>query len=496
MNGSPSANPTALEISRPFFASSLLHRLQPKLHLLVCCFGGLLLLTSGCKMLEKHLAESEQCFLSGQYQAGIDAIPEPAEATSEALLPNLYRSSNHLMSAQYDLCLNDLILAEGGLDEQDESINWFNDYYARTYDGLMVYTYRALMYLILGKAEDARVAFNRLEECQGAASRRSEKFITKAQQDVASERSNPKNSSALSYLDKTNSDADNQEKLNKYQHLLDHWEPYADYQSPIGRFLSGTFRLFYLADPNDADKACFQLKSAYGMTNSEVAMALYELADMRADGQIGEEDIANYVVVVFENGMGCVKEEVRYELEVPYIEPIYVGIALPTLVEQEAAYPYLALTDGIQRIGVTSPLCDMDRLIVTEFQKELPSIIAKEVSSAVIKVALQIVAIEVTRRKFGDLAAMVVSMVGSYLSDFTTNADVRGWNLLPKEYQVALVQRPASGLLGIATPNSSLPFTEVELPPGPAIVYLKIPVTGLPALVTVMGPNMESDNAQ
>ena len=85
-------------------------------------------------------------------------------------------------------------------------------------------------------------------------------------------------------------------------------------------------------------------------------------------------------------------------------------------------------------------------------------------------------------------AALLVGLVGSAISYVTTNADVRGWNLLPKEFQAAGIRRPASGRLDIAAPGIAAPFVQVELPPGPALVYVKIPVAGNPALVTVMGP--------
>ena len=451
-----------------------------------CCF--LLLLASGCRSLERQLADSEELFWSGQYQAAADAIKVPAEPTSEALLPNLYRASNHLMAAQFDQCLNDLVLAEDGFIEQDNSVNWMGHYLGRTYDGLMVQTYRALTYLILGDSEYARVAFNNLELRQGEASRRSRKAIEKAQGEIDAEREKSASQGTLGYLDSTLQNSDNQAKLEQCQRLLDQWGAYADYESPIGRFLSGLFRLFYLTDQSDADKAIFQLKRAYGMTNSEVAKMLWDLAEMRADGKISRTAMQDYVVVVFENGVGPVKEEQRYELFIPYEDPIYVGIALPMLVEQDAAYPFLTLLDGNQTIGQTTTLCSIDRLVATEFRKELPWIITKEVTSAVIKAVLQVVAIEVTRNNYGGLAAIGVGLVGSGLAYVTTSADVRGWNLLPKEYQAAIVHRPASGRLGIATPDSSSSFVEIELPPGPALVYVKIPAAGLPALVNVMGP--------
>ena len=392
------------------------------------------------------------------------------------------------MDANFEQFLNDLTFAEAGLEEQDNETNWGNHYLGRNYDGLMVQTYRGLAYLFLGKPDYARVAFNRLELRQGEISRRNRRSIENTQKEIIAERNNPQNRDSLIYLDKVSEDSNNRAKIDGYQHFLDQWGAYADYESPIGRFLSGLFRLFYMEDPNDAEKAVFQLKRAYGMTESEVARQLYDLAEMLASGKIGKEWLENYVVVLFENGMGPVKEENRYELFIPFYDPVYVGIALPVLVEQEAAYPHLTLSDGNQRLGQTSLLCSIDRLIASEFRKEQPWIIAKEITMAIIKTALQITATEVARRKSGDLAAFLVGISGSTISYYTTKADVLGWNLLPKEYQAALIPRPHSDILVISPPNSSISLAEVALPPGPTLIYVKMPSAALPALVKVIGP--------
>ena len=445
------------------------------------------MLAASCRTMTRQLADGEALYLAGQYDAAAKAIGVPS-SPSKALLPNLYRASSQLLAAQYDQCLASLAAAETGLQEQDASINWFDHYLGRTYDGLMLQTYQALVHLIQGNPDYARVALNRLEERQGAAARRNQRAIAKAQQEVQNERNSQKNAEALPVLDAANQNAKNQKQLSEYQHLLDQFGAYADYESPVGRFLSGAFRLLYLEDRSDADKAVFQLRQAYGMTNAEPARQLYDLAEQRAAGQISRAQMDDFVVVLFENGLGPVKVERRYELFIPLSRPVYVGIALPVLTERPAAYSHLELRDGGSTLGTTVPLCSIDRLVATEFRKELPWLIASQVTQAVIKTTLQIIAMETASRNSGSGAALLVGLVGSAISYATTNADVRGWNLLPKEFQAAVIRRPASGRLDIAAPGIAAPFVQVELPPGPALVYVKIPVAGNPALVTVMGP--------
>ncbi len=447
----------------------------------------LLALGSSCRSLTTQLADSEALYLSGQFPEAAATLSVPS-SPSKALLPNLYRASSHLMAAQYDMCLADLDAAETGLQEQDDSINWMDHYLGRTYDGLMLNTYQAIVYLMLGNPDHARVALNRLEERQGTAARRNQRAIAKAQEDMQKERDNAGNE-AVATLDQATKNPKNSIQLSEYQHLLDQWGAYTDYESPAGSFLSGVFRLLYMEDRSDADKAVFQLRKTYGMTNARVAQMLYDLAEQRAAGRLSRDALDDYVVVLFENGLGPVKEERRYELFIPISRPLYVGVVLPVLRERSAAYPHLELLDEVTPLGATEPLCSVDRLVATEFRKELPWLIASAVTEAVLKTTLQVIAMEVARKNYGSDTAFVVGLLGAALADVTTNADVRGWNLLPKEYQAALVARPKSGRLGIAVPGAATPFVQVELPPGPALVFVKIPMAGLPALVTVTGPN-------
>ncbi|MBR4518419.1 MAG: hypothetical protein IKO65_05410 [Victivallales bacterium] len=462
-----------------------MHNFPTQLKLL--CLLALVTLLNSCETMTSQLAKSQALYQSGQYTAAAAAPKVPSDP-SKALLPNLYRASSHLMAAQYGECLSDFSAAEDGLQAQDASINWFDHYLGRTYDGLMLQTYQALVYLILGQPDRARVALNRLEEWQGKAARRNQRAIAKAQEEIKNERSQAGNAAAVASLDKANQNAKNKQQLSEYQHLLDQWGAYEDFASPAGSFLSGAFRLLYMEDRSDADKAVFQLRKTYGMTNSEPARQLYELAEQRAAGKLSRNAMDDYVVVLFENGLGPFKVERRYEIFIPLSRPVYAGIALPVLVEQPAAYPYLELQDGSSSLGRTLPLCSIDRLVATEFRKELPWIIASAVTKAVIKTTLQVIAMEVASKNYGRDAALVTGIIGSALAYATTNADVRGWNLLPKEYQAAVVPRPSSGRLSLTAPGMASSFVQVELPPGPSLVYVKIPVAGMPALVTVTGP--------
>jgi len=445
----------------------------------------------------RSIRQAETHYYCGQYALAAQSVDE-VEVSSQAVLSQLYAGSSWLMAGNPVNSLAAFRRAEEGMAIQDQTVNWGDAYIARTYDGIQMQTYQGLMMLAQGQAENARIAFNRLEERQGKASRRNLKAIEKRKQETTAERNSQSNAAASSSVDAAFNDSRNQAKIEEYNHLLDTWGAYADYENPASRFLSGLYRMFYRenGDASDAEKAAFQMRLAYGMTNSPVVQQAYVMAEALANGHdeqgnaFTQAHVNNYVAVIFENGLGPEKKEWRFDLFIPYKRPLYAGIALPYLVKRPVAYPHLTIGDGNAQIGVTQPLCDVDRIIATEFRQELPAIVAKAVTSAVIKVVLQAVVSNEASKHHGQWAGLLTGLAGSVLAAATTNADIRNWNLLPKEYQAALLPKPASGTLTIGTPTGVALFN-ITLPQhGPAIIFVKAPAFNLPATCLQMGPGI------
>ena len=280
----------------------------------------------------------------------------------------------------------------------------------------------------------------------------------------------------------------NSQNISKQKELyqeLAKWGTYADYENPASRLLSGLYRLFYAEDASDLERAVFQLKRAAGMSGSAVGHRLFALAEGVASGRIPRSELSKKVVVIYENGLGPILKEERIELIIPYHRPVYAGVAIPILVKQEAAYPALSL--GMQ--GLTEPFCDFDRIAATEYRKVLPRIVALEITKAILKVAVQIVVSNEMEKHHGELAGFLTGLTGSIITMAITNADTRCWGLLPKNYQVALIDRPDSNVLPI-TASTGVPLFQVELPPHvPVIVYVKAPVNGLPATCMLLNPS-------
>ena len=457
------------------------------------------LLLPGCVSMGA-LRKSESEYYQGRFSeaAAVFGDGSELEADSGAVLPNLYRGSACFMAGDFAGSFAAFACSEAGMQEQDAALNWGKAYIGRTYDGIMANTYQALDLLAMGRYDDARVAFNRLEMSQGKAAQRNLRAIEKKKR-AAEEQSSE--SDASGYVGAVTSNPDNERQLREFTHLADMYGAYADYENPASRLVSGLYRLLYGEDRDDAEKAVFQMRKAYGMTQAtEVANAL-AIAEAAAEGRTKDgrrftrASLSDFVFVVFENGLGVTKEEKRIELVIPYRGSVlYAGIALPMLVERQAAYPCLSLFDQNTFLKNTAPFCSLDRIAATEFRKELPGIIAAEVTEAVIKVVLQAAAIETARKNAGDGMALLTGIVGSVAAAATTSADVRNWNFLPKEYQFCVVSRPRSGVLTIAVPPSNARLVDLPMPQsGPAFVFVKIPFAGArPVCMVFEGYDMRS----
>ena len=129
-------------------------------------------------------------------------------------------------------------------------------------------------------------------------------------------------------------------------------------------------------------------------------------------------------------------------------------------------------------------------MAVREFKGRLPGIIASQVLEAAVKLAVQIVVVREAEKKGGEQAKFFASLAMSAASSAVTGTDTRHWNLLPKEVQMAVLKKPASGnhTVSLWVPGGIGPIGSVDLPEkGIAVVYVKIPGPGLPPLVRLLG---------
>jgi uncharacterized protein len=330
-------------------------------------------------------------------------------------------------------------------------------YRGEEYDGVMVNTYKALNFMAEGKRDLARIEFNRALDRQRRAK---EKFVEEINKlNAEMEKNQQQNALAKSTAE---SQTTHDLLAQKYPNLYN-FQAYPDFVNPFATYLAGVY--FNLI--GDHTKAVDLLKESYGMVTGNPFIA----EDLSVtEGVLGGGGrLENTVWVIFENGLGPVKEEFRIDIPLFIVtsQVKYVGIALPKLEFRNQAYPYLLVnSDG--REYMTLPVADMDRVVQTEFSKDYPGILIRAIISATAKAVAQY-AIE----QQGSNAATALSYAVAAYSFASTAADVRIWTALPKDFQVARLPKPKNGKLKI-TPPGSLPL-DIDIPPcNNAIVYVKI----------------------
>lgn len=341
------------------------------------------------------------------------------------------------------------------------------EYLPAEYDGVMVNTYKALNFWKTGQSDLARVEFNRALDRQRRARERFAGEIQKLNEEIeqrqASESQKARQEGRVS-LDYKRSVANPgiDAVLRERYSTLDEFKAYPDFTNPFTTYLAG---LFFMSR-NDYPKAADLLKESYGIdkTNS-IVRDDFACVEKSLDGR---SPCKKAVWVLYENGLGPVREELRIDLPLYMVSEkiYYTGAALPQLVLRDRACSHLVVTSGTDTPVNSVFLASMDRVVQSEFRKRYPSIVARSVISAMLKTYGQLEA----RQAYG----MIAGFGAALFQRATTTADLRIWSALPKEFQVARVRVPGNGRLVIATPDGRR--QEIVVPSDrSSIVYVKQP---------------------
>jgi hypothetical protein len=323
----------------------------------------------------------------------------------------------------------------------------------------MVNTYKALSFMSQKKNDLARVELNRALERQIRAREHFNEEIKKLQEDLdKSQQKSQANANAI--MD----DPQTASRIADFYPNLDQFQPYPDFVNPFTTYLAAVF--FELS--GDYSKANYLFKESSGMVpdNDYIAKDLVATDDLIS----GKVKLENNVWVIFENGLGPVKEEIRFDIPmfIASSRVFYTGIALPRLVSRYPAYSCLMVqTDSGDY--PTKRVCDMERVIQTEFKKDFRGIVLRAIASAAVKTAAQAA---LSNRNRDNGGAFLAFLVAAY-SAATTAADVRIWSALPNDFQVAKCPIPGNRVLKISPPGGA--NFDISIPSCQnAIVYIKI----------------------
>ncbi|MBN2069146.1 MAG: hypothetical protein JW739_05865 [Opitutales bacterium] len=339
------------------------------------------------------------------------------------------------------------------------------DYRASEYDGIMVNTYKALNFWQQGKKEDARIEFNRALDRQRRAKERFAAEIekqNKAIQEKQAEENEHLSASGRSIdFDKSIKNPEIDTIISRNYSNLSEYRKYPDFVNPFTTYMAG---LFFMSE-GDYSKATDLLKESYGMvdTNSTLKNDFYS---------VEKRKFKKSVWVVFENGLGPVKEEFRVDLPIFLLtdQAYWTSFAFPRLELRSQAYSYLDVRKNGELLGRTEEVASMDRIVQTEFEKRFPMILTRAIVSTVVKTYLQ----HEAQKSMGDWGGIAAAIY----QGATTSADVRIWTGLPKDFQVTKVPMPEDGVLELETPSGVQSVINLEGVES-AIIYVKAPKPGV-----------------
>lgn len=468
-------------------------------------------LISGCSSFQhrNQMSSFNQAYSSGNYQAALKTVSfeseEGEKVDSEGhLLDLLHQGELYRLTGQYEKSAEAFDLAEEGMKYLDtegtveEAAEGFmavmindseRDYEALMSEAVLVNTYKGLAFLAAGNNEYARVEFNRAND----RTRRAVEYFHKeiAEQREALEKEAQDEESNASLVSRSLSNDDLHAAVAEKYGQPSSWSVFPEFIVPVSTYLHGLYFLANASTSGGYESAATSLERVSEMNaGSEVLRADAALADELASGSISMADIGPQVWVVYENGLGPVLEETRFDIPLLLLHgnqqaPAYFGIALPKYVDRSAVTGSLGIAAGSGGVVKTEKISDMGTVIRTEMKERFPGVLARAVASAVIKAVMQNEASE----QFG----LVGQLGAAAITIATTRADLRGWQAMPDHWQAARVDRPEDGSLTLLDHRGDLLGT-VEIPERPfTLVYVKRPTVLSPATVITMDLQGESE---
>lgn len=342
------------------------------------------------------------------------------------------------------------------------------DYNPMIMDGIYLHSYTLLNALAQDNKDEAKIQVNRAHSVQQKAVEEFNKEIQKQKEE------NAKDAAEMMKEAREANQKNISDVMANYKEF-ERWNGYANFVNPYVTYMSGLYFMTNGHSSSDYETASNYLKRVSGMVskNSFVKNDL-SLANKLASGN--KKALSPTAWVIFENGLVANFEEFRLDL------PIFIAtnnvktasLALPYPKEREAAYANISVSNGSKKV-TTELLADIDNIFIAEFKKKLPIIVTK----AVTKLTLQTVAQAVAQDQLGDLGGIAMSAY----SIMTAGADTRSWYSLPKNVQLAKINKNGANI----TLNIGGQEYNVEVPQeGNSIVYVRVPTATSAPVINVL----------
>jgi hypothetical protein len=365
------------------------------------------------------------------------------------------------------------------------------DYEGRSYDGIMLNTYKALNYLAMGDTERARPELIRAYQRQKDAVDENARRIEKTQEEAAK-------SKDKKYINRAENDPGLQSQLQNSMKDINNVKVYSDYVNPFTVYLDGLYFMANATDPSDLERAHKSLERVASMVEgNKYVDEDVAVANDAANGK----PLSPTTYVIFETGCAPIRDQIRIDIPIIVSKVSYVGAAFPTIKTQGDYQRTLTVTAGGTNYN-TQLVGSMDSMIVRDYKNDLPIVIIKTIAATVTKAVAAYVANDYARQQ-NDWVGLAVQLATAGYQLAVNIADTRTWTTLPKEFQVCRFPTPPDGKIELSTPNGmKVPVTlgaggneKIDLTSGNSqatlktgslinVVYVKSITAGTPLLVS------------
>ena len=319
-------------------------------------------------------------------------------------------------------------------------------YRGRAYDKVMMNTYKAMTYLVLGESDKARVELNRALQRQRDAVAENEVRIAAAREQAEkAARGELKDDAGKSAAYDSNKALEDPKTGPALQAALNAsiapMKPYGDYVNPFAVFIDGLYFsvLGQSGDDWERGRKSFERVASMVPENPYLATDL-DAAARAAEGQVPE----NVTYVIFETGTAPLRGEERIDIPTFLVTSrlAYIGAAFPKLVFNHDYIPGLTITAGEQTF-TTATVASMDSVIANDFKNDWPTVVTKTLITSATKAIVQATVQKQAEDRGGMFGGLIAAAAMTVLNSATNIADTRTWTSLPKEFQYARFPTPA-----------------------------------------------------
>ncbi|WP_285758381.1 hypothetical protein [Helicobacter heilmannii] len=398
----------------------------------LCSVGGLILAGCAHTASRTELSQFQQAYYAKNHQRA-DQVSKSALAEDkkqkDAPLWNLENGVNAFMMKQYQNSLASLDKADKvfdtNLNNVEKGIGKVGaatygaainaPYEGHMYEWILANYYKALDYAFLNNKQEARVEFNRTIDRERRAKEAYQKQIQKTEEDM--QKAKQKNVAMFNKMSAGTGGWD--QDVQKAFANLERFKTYTGFINPLVNYVGGLF----FASNGDNSKAMDELKEAYGVSQSKIVGE-----DLK---HLMHHSHEKYTWVIVEDGMQPTLKEFKITS---------LNFALPTLQEGQSFHHNFKIVENgkSQNMDVLS---NFDVVVRKEYQKTLPGVKARAITSAILKTGTE-AALKTAGEYapgYGGLAASIGGSILHLTNKASTAADTRSSNIFPSMVYVGRV---------------------------------------------------------